>query len=537
MSLFGPLFRYELTRLARRGAQPKFRAAFAVLLLVALFLAYLAAFPGTSPLQLLTELNQPLSIEAGSKFGERFVASTALTSTEIVVGKLAARLVFVWTLLLTGLPVVALMTFFGGVDIGQLAAGYAVALFSVLSLGAVSLFLSVVRKTVGSAIILAYIFALSCSLFGMMCSCLYYPAFASPIAVTWVLLNGWPRFLVASTPADLFEVAGAYAALHTVLAVIFIALSVWRVRYAGAPPIKAPPIRQRRERPSRPRYEERPDDMPYRRDPRDRMNSPSEIDEHDPLGWKERHFGGFIPELPSLFGFQGRLVILAGALGLAFCCCLSRVSVVIGFLGATLIVGLGTSATIARERQRGTLESLLTLPVDRREILWAKLRIALISGGWVALISLGLSLVGLPTGLIAFETLFALPFLFAGWMLAAGGFGLWLSVWCATVERAMGYWLVTAVLLCILPPMLSPLVRESSSTPNAPSRMHAVSLTQGFSPVVGVVNAFPSLAAWDRDSDHYPFQGAIFAAMLAGLVGVFFGWLAVRRFERNVEVK
>src|SRR5262245_6186358 len=127
--MFGPLFRHELTRLARRGLQPKLRAAFAGLLLAVLFLAYLAAFPGVGPLRLITRIDEPLTTESASRFGERFLVvflfaqaavvvlvtpavaagaigeekdrrsldlllTTSLTSWEIVTGKLAARLVF-----------------------------------------------------------------------------------------------------------------------------------------------------------------------------------------------------------------------------------------------------------------------------------------------------------------------------------------------------------------------------------------------------------------------------------------------------------
>ena len=562
MSLFGPLFRYELARLARRGAQPKFRAAFAALLLIALFLAYLAAFPGTTPLQLLTDLNQPLSIDAGSRFGESFVSAflliqivivllvtpaitagaigedkdrgalellltTSLTSTEIVVGKLAARLVFVGSLLLTGLPVVTLVTFFGGVDIGQLAAGYAIALFSVLSLGAVSLFLSVMTKTLGSAILRAYMFVLICSLFGIMCACFYYPAFASPIAVTWVLLNGWPRFIAPTGPADPVELVGAYAAVHSVIAALFIALSVRRVRYAGAAPIPTPP---KRPRPSVRRYEERPNLLSERHEPRERVNSPPRIGDSNPLLWKERHFGGFFPELPSLFGFPG-VLMMGGLLMLAFCCCLSRFGVMLGFVGSVLVVGVGTAASVARERQRGTLESLLTLPVERRDLLWAKLRMGLISGGWVALVSLLVGLVGVPMSSVTIPSLLMASIVFAGWMLAAGGYGLWLSVGCPTVERAVGYWLVTAVLLCILPPLLWPLISASFTPASIP--ITAVSIMQGLSPVLGIANTLQSPDHWDPPA----FSGANLAALLMGLVGVVFGWLAVRRFERNLDMK
>src|SRR5262245_46664657 len=206
--MFGPLFRYELTRLARRGLQPKLRAAFAGLLFVALLVAFLAAFPSANPLRALTHLDEPLSIEAGSRFGHWFLVAflliqavvvmvvtpaiaasaigeekerrsldllltTPLSSAEIVVGKLAARLVFVGMLLLTGLPIVALMTLLGGVDPVQLVVGSAIAFVSMGSIGALSLFFAVWCETLSGALVRAYACIAGVTLLGFLCGCFF----------------------------------------------------------------------------------------------------------------------------------------------------------------------------------------------------------------------------------------------------------------------------------------------------------------------------------------------------------------------------
>jgi len=56
---------------------------------------------------------------------------------------------------------------------------------------------------------------------------------------------------------------------------------------------------------------------------------------------------------------------------------------------------------------------------------------------------------------------------------------------------------------------------------------------QGLSPVLGIANTLQSPDHWDPPA----FSGANLAALLMGLVGVVFGWLAVRRFERNLDMK
>src|SRR5437763_1156186 len=173
MPLLGPLFRYELTRLARRGLQPRLRAVFATLLLGALLLTYLQEFAGVNPARVVFRLDRPLPIDRASAFANRFLhaflvvqlvvvvivtpaiaggamseekerrsldflLSSPLTSREIVLGKFAARLVFLGGVVLTGLPILTLTMFFGGVDGGTLLAGYAITLLTMLSLGAFS---------------------------------------------------------------------------------------------------------------------------------------------------------------------------------------------------------------------------------------------------------------------------------------------------------------------------------------------------------------------------------------------------------------
>ena len=47
-----------------------------------------------------------------------------------------------------------------------------------------------------------------------------------------------------------------------------------------------------------------------------------------------------------------------------------------------LQIGMAAGGAICRERQRLTLESLLTIPVDRSAILWPKWVVSLLRGWW-----------------------------------------------------------------------------------------------------------------------------------------------------------
>jgi len=116
-----------------------------------------------------------------------------------------------------------------------------------------------------------------------------------------------------------------------------------------------------------------------------------------------------------------------------------------------VILGVGAAGSVVKERQRSTLESLLTIPIDRARILRPKYRVAARRAlGW-----------GVPAGLLV-----PLGFLFSRvpavaapmlvWV-AAGvplvvGYGMLLSVRCRTATKAAMY-LLPAVAAVSLSPL------------------------------------------------------------------------------------
>ncbi|HUR53831.1 MAG TPA: ABC transporter permease subunit, partial [Gemmataceae bacterium] len=264
MSAFGPLFRHELTRLARRGLQPRFRTAFAGLLLVALLVTYLQSFPGESAAGVLTSVGEPLSIEAAANFAERFLISflvvqllvvcvvtpvvvagaiteerdrgtldfllsSPLSNAEIVLGKMAARLAFMVGLLLTGLPVLTLTMFFGGVDGGQLLAGYAITLATVFSAGTMTLLMVAEGQPLAGVLLRVYLWQIGATVFGFCCGCLRAPVFVSPFAALLVLFTGWVDS-PGTARADAMWLAGIYAGVHLFFGAWWLVLAVRRVR-------------------------------------------------------------------------------------------------------------------------------------------------------------------------------------------------------------------------------------------------------------------------------------------------------------------
>jgi ABC-type transport system involved in multi-copper enzyme maturation permease subunit len=90
-----------------------------------------------------------------------FVLATDLRSREIVLGKLAARLANLLLLLITGLPVLALLQFFGGVDPGELLAAFAVTLLTLLGAASLSILMSALLRRGRDAILSTYLLMLA----------------------------------------------------------------------------------------------------------------------------------------------------------------------------------------------------------------------------------------------------------------------------------------------------------------------------------------------------------------------------------------
>jgi len=117
--------------------------------------------------------------------------------------------------------------------------------------------------------------------------------------------------------------------------------------------------------------------------------------------------------------------------------------------------GMMATSTVVRERKRQTLDSLLILPIERVDILWAKVVASVL---WLKPWLIGLAIFapfavvtrsvhpiccGIAFVLIAAMTAFVLSL------------GIWLSVRCLTVARAATWYLGILGTIFVLPPMLA----------------------------------------------------------------------------------
>jgi hypothetical protein len=223
----------------------------------------------------------------------------------------------------------------------------------------------------------------------------------------------------------------------------------------------APPARPRRRRPQR---------QPL---PEDVANRPR-VSDRNPFRWKEQYITG-TKRTADDDSIRGVLIAVGVGVGVtvAFFALIAVMALALsGFsrngmeaagwlmlvagVGAMslylLTVGSATAGSVVKERQRQTLESLLTIPVDRRAILLPKWQVSITRGWWWGIpgqvvLSLAFLVSGAPAAalpVVGFAAA-AIPF--------TASLGLWLSIRCRTLTRAV-LWLLLAIAGLLLVPVV-----------------------------------------------------------------------------------
>lgn len=588
-AILGPLFWHELVTVTRRGSQFRLRMAYAILLLVGLLVTYLNEFRDVNPIRLLFGPGEELPRERITAFAERFfriflfcqllaltlvtpvfaggsiteekergtlgfLQASLLSNREIVLGKLAARVVFVLGLALTGLPVLAITMLFGGVDPTVLLTSFVAAVFSTISLAAYSFWQATRKDSLKAVLLSAYplVWALlvlgGC---GLTCLGGWGQLFSvSPFSLLYAsaTFGRWGLF-------DPVEATQIHVAIHGMLAMLFSVLAMGNVRAIAMP----------REEPKRSGHDERSEARPrwveitpqtlerpavsevqeYRRErPPPRFVRVPPVGDDDPLFWKEIHFGGRLPsfEMDALRGCSLALLVAflfpvsVGVITSAASAehpreVVNPVFRIVTFAMLAFVVplaGVRAVGCVVVERQRLTLDSLFTLPVDRAAILGAKawaalqwLQYWLIGYGAVVLVSLATGSVH-PAALLAATAAIAstVPFFLA--------LAIWLSARCHSVVRATTWFIAVAFAAFLLPTMLAVLVRGAAELVGATDQFF-----DSFTAALSLPFAVDSLAS--RSGVEGEVSGVYFgviAAMLSfGSLSVIFWRSAVRRFE------
>ncbi len=448
--LLGPLFALELSRAARGGRINILRVAYAAALLIALFVT----FPSESTLTRM-ELQQYaerfsslfLTIQSiaalvmtpivfGSAIsGERekrsldFLLVTPLSAAEIVLGKYFGWFLNITSVLLTGLPILALTIFWGGVDLEKIIIVFLADMLAVLGLGAIGICFSAVCQRRINAIAGAAI-AISC----------FHCEFAlTPIGIQREMEIAPRGSTVFSGPPSAWVTVGLSGAVHASLVVLGLSLSMFCLRQAGRQadrrfaslaihrePDLAPPL-QIRERAT--------------------LRIPTNL-RGDALLWRERNLDYFNNPFFDLLWlyYSGLLFLLVvAALVIPDDSGLYLIGLVFQFSGAFAATGLCLSLLlrlancVSREREHRTLEALLSMPVSRPRVLFAKwLGAGFRSNHWALALVASLTLGTICGGCGVVEGLLLL-LLAVSWAACVSAVALCASVFARTTVRAYIY--------------------------------------------------------------------------------------------------
>jgi ABC-type transport system involved in multi-copper enzyme maturation permease subunit len=394
--LLGPLFVYDLVRTARRNRLIPVRLLYALLMLLIISVTYsrwfgfhwsdggrlfeppvlrpdlLPSFANSfftsfvmlliSAVFLLTPIYLATAIVEERERGNLdLLLITPLTNREIVLGIMMSRLATLSLILATGLPILSLLPFFGGVDPTWVLGAFAMAGWLMLLQGSLSIYVSVGAPNSLRAIVNAYLQSLA--LGGFCCLCqvgvLYSPP--SPFAYFWD-----PTYLLAIFPGGL-------------VSFFFVGFAIARLRR---------PVKEFEPRPVPPRgWDSIPDRPPSKELLRLQWLA------HDlfrlpitdpPMLWKDFHrrrrdnLPRLIAALSVCFYLYFCLVILATESGRA-----------LRALGpwATCIMLIPVAITSARmvsqEKEKRTLDSLLVTDLDPREVLFGKWWATMLPMRWI----------------------------------------------------------------------------------------------------------------------------------------------------------
>jgi ABC-type transport system involved in multi-copper enzyme maturation permease subunit len=184
--LLGPVFRAELLRTARRQHYYSLRVIYGMVLLLILWSNYerlldmagvrggklliadsaefaLTTFAWFAGVQLATILILVPTLFGGVIADEKqrktmhYLMASRLSSSEIVLDKLAARLLHVGVFILLGMPVMSLLTLFGGVAWDYVVAAYAATFSITFFAAALAVLISTLARRVGQAVLITYL--------------------------------------------------------------------------------------------------------------------------------------------------------------------------------------------------------------------------------------------------------------------------------------------------------------------------------------------------------------------------------------------
>lgn len=497
LKLFGPVLFYDMVRVGRRSRYFLVRTAYVVFLFLMMTYVYSTWSWRLESRQLASEVMSEFAESffytfmgvqflvllvltpgyvAGCIADEKdrktleFLLATDLRNREIVLGKLISRLANLLMIVLAGLPVLAFMQFFGGVDPDVLLASFASQAATVFSMAGLSILLSVYSRRPRDAIALTFLTllaypTLALSFYGMAAGMGWaawsftLPSWLGGGPITagdfFAAVNaGNPIYALITYQAQtrggfgggnpaadvIAELYRNYMIFHLAVGMICSAWAVARLRaialketYARAAKLPALAVH-------RPAVGE--DGMMWK-------------EVFVETNWKMHWLGRSLMVLLIGASFLPAGIILWSHLERTrqFDFLAEEMNVWIRSVGtivACLII-LGVTvrgaSSVGSERDRQTMDALLTTPLTTGHILWTKWVGSVLSMRWPLLWLYLIWLVGIATGGLH---VIAVPLLTLAMLVYAGVFalvGLWFSIVSKTTGRATLWSLLTAVFI------------------------------------------------------------------------------------------
>jgi ABC-type Na+ efflux pump permease subunit len=511
LKLFGPVLFYDMVRVARRSRYISFRCIYVAALLIVLYWQYTEVVT-VRPMAQFTRMGRSMVPTMGAlppranlmaEFAERFfnvfmvlqfslvmlltpvyaassiaeekdrktleyLLATDLRNREIVLGKLLSRLAILTLTVLTGLPVLSVVQFLGGVDPDLLLAGFAATFATMASLTALSVLFSVYARKPRDAILFTYLGLAAYTGLGYLAdqvsstpgwATTHLSFFGVPITIGSIpmtlgeVVNG---FNAGNLPIVLYNLRANWAAgnslanliagllqgyllFHLAVTVVCATWAVLRVRSVA---LRQTTSKRRskavRLRPRiRPRLAIKP--MVWKEvfvEPGFRLTW---------IGWIAVGVFVLISLAPAIW--IGVSYLNSGLPGARRASVLIQQSIdelnswmritgaVVGCL-LLLAVAARASTSISGERDRETLDALLASPLQSHDIIFAKWLGSLLSVRWGWLWLWLIWIVAMAPG--AMNPL-AVPLFIIAWLVYAScfaGIGLWFSIACRTSLRA-----------------------------------------------------------------------------------------------------
>jgi len=471
----GPVFNVELVTTARRRRYYAIRVGYGLILLAILWQNYgtmigwdesqaggefsanrLPAFARTTFFTLMfaqgvAVLALTPAMVAGVIADERqrktlhYLLASRLTGAEIVLGKLMARLLHVGVFLMIGVPIVAALTLFGGVDpddVLRIAAGMATTAFFLAGL---SILVSVVARRARDAILVTYLLELMWLLAPSLLAASLFGAFPEAYARI-APINDW---LIASNPLTMVGPLGVGAipprdygvarmcGVQASAGLLCVSLAVFRLRRGFRGQGAARLSKRRRWFARRPCGD-------------------------DPMLWKECQASGFggvtrvVARIAGVFVLLGLVygtVILApdsfgevyaygyGVTGTTAGRDAFNIFLRIAVANLYVFCAVGAAALaaggVSGEKEEDTWTSLTATDLTGREILCAKM-IGAVWGMWPLLAMMGvLGLLGVAAGAVHPFGLIALAVGTAAFLWFAAALGTFFSLHLKTTNKAL----------------------------------------------------------------------------------------------------